>query len=308
MTARIRKAVITAAGLGTRLLPNTKEIPKEMLPVFDLDPNGSLCLKPVIHKVFETLYEAGIREFCFIVGRGKRAIEDYFTPDPLFLHLVREKRLEERALALERFYNMILDSKIYFINQPVPRGFGDAVLTAEGFVGGEPFILHAGDDVVLSRGNDHVKRLLEVYGEYGGDVVLLAEEVEDPRAYGVIVPEPVGGRGDVVRIADIVEKPREPPSNLAVIGIYVLHPRIFDVLRRTEPDEKGELQLTDGIRLMLREGGRGYALLLRRGEKRLDVGTPHSYYRAITESYRYYSGVRGGLEGRLGNRSRLRGP
>jgi len=288
----IRKAVVTAAGLGTRLLPNTKEIPKEMLPVFDLDPNGSICLKPVIHKVFETLYEAGIREFCFIVGRGKRAIEDYFTPDPLFLHMVRRRGLERRALALERFYNMILNSKIYFINQPEPRGFGDAVLTAEGFVGEEPFVLHAGDDVVLSRGNDHVKRLLRVYEEYGGDVALISEKVEDPRMYGVIVPRPIKGRDDVVEIADIVEKPEKPPSNFAVIGIYVLSPKIFDALRRTEPDMKGELQLTDGIRRVLKEGGNGYALLLKSGEKRLDVGTPHSYYRAITESYEYYSGVR----------------
>ncbi|RLE89434.1 MAG: hypothetical protein DRN04_16330, partial [Thermoprotei archaeon] len=199
----VKKAVITAGGLGTRLLPVSKEVPKEMLPLFSLS-NGIIGLKPIVHIVFECLFSVGIREFCFIVGRSKRVLEDYFTPDVGFVDLLQGRGLGDRAECLKEFYSMVFRSKMFFINQPYPRGFGDAVLHAEPFVGIEPFILHAGDDVVLSRNCDHFKRLIKVFEEYNADATVLLEEVEDPRAYGVALGKAVDNYGNVLKLTDIV--------------------------------------------------------------------------------------------------------
>ena len=148
----IKKVVITAAGLGTRLLSVTTEMPKEMLPLFCMGSNGDLLLKPVLQLIFEQLYEVGFREFCFIVGRGKRSIEDHFTPDYSYVELLRKRGKEGLAMELEEFYRKVESSVIAWINQPEPRGFGDAVLRAEPFVDNEPFLVHAGDTYVISRG------------------------------------------------------------------------------------------------------------------------------------------------------------
>lgn len=286
MTGNIRKAVITAAGLGTRLLPLTKEVPKEMLPLFIYTLNG-ISFKPVIQIVFESLHSFGVHEFCFIVGRGKRVIEDYFTPDKSFLDLLNSRDLGYRAKVLKEFYKLIKNAKIFFVNQPEPRGFGDAVLYAEPFVASEPFILHAGDDVVISRGNDHLNRLIKVFQEYNADCVILAEEVEDPKAYGVITGKAVDDLGHILRVLDIVEKPKKPPSNIATIAIYIFKPIIFDFLRRVEPDNTGEIQLTNAIRLMVKDGYRVFAVKLYPHEKRLDVGNPEKYWYALKCSYEY---------------------
>ena len=283
----IRKAVITAAGLGTRLLPTTKEIPKEMLPLFSFNNDSELGLKPIIHMIFEGLFEVGIKEFCFIVGRGKRVLEDYFTPDANFVNLLNNRGLGVRVKELQRFYSMITKSKIFFINQSEPRGFGDAVLHAEPFVGSEPFILHAGDDVVLSFNNDHIRRLVNVFKEYNADAVVLMEEVEDPRAYGVALGKAVDDYGNILRLTDVVEKPKKPPSNIAVIAIYVFKPKIFDYIRRVNPDDKGEIQLTNAVKLMIEDNGKVFGVRLKPGEKRLDVGTPRTYWRALYESYQW---------------------
>lgn len=284
---KIEKAVITAGGLGTRLLPSSKEIPKEMFPIYDINSRGNICLKPVIHKIFENIYEVGIRQFCIIVGRGKRSIEDHFTPDALFANLIKEKGLSEKYFELLDFYRKILDSKIFFINQPEPRGFGDAVLRAEGFVGKDYFLLHAGDDLVLSRTNQHLKNLTRTFQELQGDVTLLVEKVEDPRNYGVIVPKLLPNSKNVFKIIEILEKPEKPPSKYAVVGIYIFHSKIFEALKSTPPDKKGEIQLTTAIQKILNDGGEGYAVLLNRGEKRLDVGNPFNYYRALSESFNF---------------------
>lgn len=281
---KIRKAVITAAGLGTRLLPLTKEIPKEMAPLF-APGTGGITVKPTIHIIFETLYQAGIRNFSIIVGRGKRVLEDYFTPDNLYMELLRMKGSIERGSELEKFYKMILDSKIFFINQPYPRGFGDAVLQAEAFVSNEPFILHAGDDIVLSKHQDHIARLIDVFNRYDADAVLLLEEIDDPRSYGVVKGaeiEPL-----ILRVEDIVEKPAHPPSNLAVVAVYVFKPSIFDYLKQVKPNKHGEIGLTEAIKLMILDNKDVYAVKLRDDEVRLDVGTPERYWNALVKSYEW---------------------
>jgi len=284
---KLTKSVVTAAGLGTRLLPSSKEIPKEMFPIFDLSKSGTICVKPILHKIFETLYDAGFRNFCIIVGRGKRSIEDHFTPDQLFSNVVKKKVRAEIRDEVVDFYTKIMNSKIFFINQPSPKGFGDAVLRAEAFVGNEHFLLHAGDDLVLSKNNSHLMRLFDVFKEFGGELILLSERVRDPSQYGVISGNIIDPEKGIVEIKDIVEKPAKPPSNMAVVGIYILSPKIFNALKKVKEDSRGEVQLTHGLKILLEEGGEGYAVLLREGERRLDAGSPENYYRAIVESYRF---------------------
>jgi len=287
MRRLLTKSVITAAGLGTRLLPSSKEIPKEMFPIFDLGKSGVICVKPVMHKIFENLYDVGFRDFCIIVGRGKRSIEDHFTPDQLFSTMVEKKSRGGVHGEIVDFYTKIVNSRIFFINQPSPRGFGDAVLRAEAFVGNENFLLHAGDDLVLSKNNSHLVRLLDAFKELGGELVLLSERVRDPSQYGVISGNVIDSEKGIVRVRDIVEKPAKPPSNMAVVGIYVLSPKIFDALRRVKEDLRGEIQLTHGLKILLDEGGEAYAVLLMDEEKRLDAGSPENYYQAIVESYKF---------------------
>ena len=278
----LRKAVIPAAGLGTRLLTATKEMPKEMLPIFSKGTNNPLVLKPMLQAIFEQLYDAGLREFCFIVGRGKRAIEDHFNKDSGFLNFLRARGKGHLASELEDFYAKIEDSIIMFINQPEPRGFGDAVLRARPFTSDEPFIVHAGDDLVLSKGNSHIKKLVDVFLDKRADAVFLIEEVENPSAYGVVSVERLGER--LYKVLDIVEKPSRPPSNLAAIAIYAFSPAIYDAIKRTRPDKAGEIQLTNAIGLLVHEGRPVYALKLGEGEKRVDIGTPEGYWRALSET------------------------
>ncbi|MFN4046461.1 MAG: sugar phosphate nucleotidyltransferase, partial [Acidilobaceae archaeon] len=226
------KAVITAGGLGTRLLPATKEIPKELLPLYARGVNGEVLLKPVIQVIFELLYDAGVREFCFVTGRGKRAIEDHFTPDWKFIEYLERVGKEVQARELSRFSRMVEDSTIVWVRQPQPLGFGHAVYMAKPFVGGDKFILAAGDTVVYP--GDFIRELMAKAG--GSDAVLAVRSVDNPRIYGVVVLE----SSKVVRV---VEKPREPPSNLAILPFYVLPPEIMGEIARLKPGVGGEIQL-----------------------------------------------------------------
>src|SRR5436309_4406561 len=157
----LKKAVIPAAGLGTRLLSVTKEQPKEMLPVFAKGRNGELCLKPIVQLVFEQLYHVGFREFCFIVGRGKRAIEDHFTPDFSYVSMLDSKGRDGPAGDLESFYKMIDGSTVSWVNQTEPRGCGAAVLKAKSFAGEDKFMVHAGNSHFLAKDAEHLRRVME---------------------------------------------------------------------------------------------------------------------------------------------------
>jgi len=287
----IKKVVITAAGLGTRLLSVTKEMPKEMLPLFCIGSNGSLSLKPVLQLIFEQLYDVGFREFCFIVGRGKRSIEDHFTPDYSYVELLRRRGKDGLAMELEEFYRKVESSIIAWVNQPEPKGFGDAVLRAEPFVDGDPFLVHAGDTYIISRGNAHIKRLLQAYEMYRPSATLTLKEVNDPRGlYGcakVEIDEPV------MRVTYVVEKPERPPSNLVIMPIYVFEPEIFDAIRGVGPGVGGEIQLTDAIQRLIEAQKPVRAIKLVEDEVRLDVGIPETYWEALAISYRH---ARGGLK------------
>jgi UTP--glucose-1-phosphate uridylyltransferase len=267
--------VIPAAGLGTRLLPITKEMPKEMLPIVALMKSGQPCLKPMLQTIFEKLYDSGFREFAFIVGRGKRAIEDHFSPDDDFVQNLEEKDKEDLACELKGFYSKINNSTLVFINQPKPKGFGDAVNRAAIFTGNENFLMQAGDDLIISKSNNHLERANRIFEKYDADTLFLVEEVQDPRAYGVITGEEI--KPGVFQVKNIVEKPKKPPSNLAIIALYIFKPVIYKALDEVQPDKNGEIQLADALKILLEWNCKVYGLKLKSAEKRVDIGTAESY-------------------------------
>jgi len=267
--------VIPAAGLGTRLLPITKELPKEMLPIIALMKNGQPCLKPMLQAIFEQLYDAGFREFAFIVGRGKRAIEDHFSPDEDFIQLLENRNREDLAKELKGFYNKINTSSIVFINQPKPNGFGDAVGRAILFTGNENFLMQAGDDLIISKNNSHLNRAIETFEKYDVDTLFLVEKVPNPQNYGVITGEKV--KLGLFRVTNIVEKPKKPPSNLAIVALYIFKPIIYKAIKKVQPDEKGEIQLADAVKLLVEWNCNVYGLALNPSERRIDIGTAESY-------------------------------
>jgi UTP--glucose-1-phosphate uridylyltransferase len=281
----IKKSVIPVAGLGTRLLSATKEQPKEMLPIFAADEGRALCLKPLVQQIFEQLFDFGIREFYFIVGKGKRAIEDHFTPDRDYIHRLNSHGRNAQALQLESFYRRIETSIIVWVNQPEPKGFGDAVLQAKGLIGEEPFLVHAGDTLINSNTETVPARLVQVHTKSQAKATLTLQEVQDPRPYGVAEAlERPGGGLDVKRV---VEKPAQPASRLAIMPVYLFDRRIFDALEATPPGEGGEIQLTDAIQRLIDTGHKVQAIKLREDDIRLDIGTPATYWEALELSHRY---------------------
>jgi UTP--glucose-1-phosphate uridylyltransferase len=243
---RVRKAVIPAAGLGTRFLPATKAIPKEMLPVIDV---------PAIQYVVEEAVAAGMHDVLMVTGRGKGALEDHFDAAPEL-----ESRLDadgkDELLARVRASSELAD--MHFVRQRHPRGLGHAVLCGAEHVGDEAFGVLLGDDLIDPR-NPILPRMVEVAEQTGGCVVALLEVPRETiKLYGSAAVEPTAEEG-VVRITDLVEKPDpdEAPSNFAVIGRYVLSPQIFDALRETPPGRGNEIQLTDAIQRMIDRTGEG---------------------------------------------------
>ena len=264
---KVKKAVIPAAGLGTRFLPATKSEAKEMLPIVD---------KPAIQYVVEEAVRAGIEDILIITGRGKRTIEDHFD---------RSIELENRLEQVGKFDELkqvraISDlAQIHYIRQPEPLGLGAAVALAEPHVSDEPFAVLLGDDIVVS--GDPLSEMIGVYDTYGRSVIALQEV---PRSeihlYGALAGEFVAD--SLVRATSVVEKPpaEEAPSNLAIVHCYVLTPEIFDALRATPPDATGEVQLTDALNLLAtQQAVYGYVF----EGVRYDVGNKLGYLRATVE-------------------------
>src|SRR3954453_15117488 len=270
---RVTKAVIPAAGLGTRFLPATKSTPKEMLPVVD---------KPAIQYVVEEAVRAGLDDVLMITGRNKRPLEDHFDRAWELEHTLEEKgdktRLELVRAATER-------ATVHYVRQKDPRGLGHAVLCAAQHVGHEPFAVLLGDDLIDER-DPVLPRMIDVQKRLGGSVLLLLEVPhEQISLYGAAVAEPTDD-DDVVRVRGTIEKPpaTEAPSNLAVIGRYVLAPEIFDVLLETPPGRGGEIQLTDAINTLCardEHGGPVHGVVFR--GRRYDTGDKGDYLRAIVQ-------------------------
>ncbi|MCI0384529.1 UTP--glucose-1-phosphate uridylyltransferase GalU [Streptomyces sp. CNQ085] len=270
-TRRITKAVIPAAGLGTRFLPATKATPKEMLPVVD---------KPAIQYVVEEAVTAGLPDVLMVTGRNKRPLEDHFDRNYELEEVLRSKG---DATKLTRVQESTDLATIHYVRQGDPRGLGHAVLCAAPHVGDQPFAVLLGDDLIDAR-DPLLSRMIEVQETYGGSVVALLEVDPDSiHLYGCAVAEPTGD-DDVVRVSDLVEKPRreDAPSNLAVIGRYVLDPAVFEVLRKTEPGRGGEIQLTDALQTLAADQGIGGPVhgVVFKG-RRYDTGDRGDYLRAI---------------------------
>ena len=265
---RITKAVIPAAGLGTRFLPITKSQPKEMVPVVD---------KPTIQYVVEEAVASGIDDILIITGRGKRAIEDHF--DRSFELEAELKKKNDHALLAE-LETIAELADIHYIRQKVAAGLGHAVLCAKKHIGEHPFAVLLGDIITLSD-SPCTKDLIGIYEKYGASVIAVEPvPLEEVRRYGVIKGEQVDD--GLYRIVDLVEKPspEQAPSNLAVLGRYVLTPAIFDCLEQTKPGLGGEIQLTDALRLLL-EREEIYAL--EATGPRYDIGNKLSWIKATVE-------------------------
>ena len=285
------KAVILTAGLGTRLLPATKETPKVLLPIFALGKNKKLCVKPVLQVVFEQLYNVGFREFCFVVSkRVKRAVKNHFTPDRDFIRYLKETNKPEQTDELQHFYSKVNNSTIAFTNQPKPRGTGDAVRRVKNFTGNESFLLHMGDDLILSKDeNSHLKRLMKVFKERNADAVFLATRVKDPTIYGVIAGKQISE--GLHEVKTIVYQPKIPPSNISDVTAYMLKPNIYPEIKKVKPIEKsGEVSLIPAIQSLIDRGGKVYAVELYRGEKRIDIGNTDMYWKALKTTHEFYVG------------------
>lgn len=280
----IKKAVITAGGLGTRFLPYTKEFPREMLPIFYRE-GDEILVKPLLQVSFELLYNIGIREFCFIVGRGKRSIEDHFTPDIAYLQYLKSKN-NNAARHLEKFYSMLENSEIIWKNQPYPIGFGDAVYRAKSFVGSDDFIVWAGDDYIHSPNNNFIREIISIFEKFNAKVVLSAEKVPNPERFGVILGNPIENR--VLKVTKMIEKPKNPPSNLTAVGIYIFSPEIFKAIEEVPFGVNQEKQLTDAIQRLIEQNHDVYAKEMGENEIRIDIGKPESYKIALERSHEIF--------------------
>lgn len=274
--SRRLKAVLTAGGIGTRLLPFSKEIPKEMAPILMNGENGSIQVKPIIQAIYEQLYDWGIRDFFIVVGRGKRAIQDHFTADSNFVEQL--KRKGKNLNGLDEFYKKLHSSNIVFIPQPEALGFGDAVLRARPYINGE-FLVHAGDTCIISNGNDHLKRLQEAHSEYSAEATILLQKVKDPKQYGVVVGKETE-RG-VVEVSEAVEKPAKFISDTAIMPVYIFSTRVFDALASCKAGLKGEVQLTSGVQRLVDEGMKVIGVKLRSRELRLEIGNAETLLEAL---------------------------
>lgn len=281
---RISKAVIPAAGLGTRFLPATKATPKEMLPVVD---------RPAIQYVVEEAVAAGLPDVLMVTGRNKRPLEDHFDRNYELEELLARKGDESKLARVQESSDL---AAIHYVRQGDPKGLGHAVLCAEPHVGDQPFAVLLGDDLIDPR-DPLLTRMIDVQEQLGGSVVALIEVApEQIHLYGcaAVAPTSTGtgtgtGTGDdigddVVRITDLVEKPdaADAPTNYAIIGRYVLDPAVFDEIKQTEPGRGGEIQLTDALRtLALREGDGGPVHGVLFSGRRYDTGDRGDYLRAI---------------------------
>ena len=268
---RISKAVIPAAGLGTRFLPATKATPKEMLPVVD---------KPAIQYVVEEAVAAGLSDVLMITGRNKRPLEDHFDRNYELESALTRKGDADRLAKVQESSDL---ATMHYVRQGDPRGLGHAVLCAAPHVGEQPFAVLLGDDLIDPR-DPLLARMVDVQEREGGSVIALMEV--DPaqiHLYGCAAAEPTADDG-VVRVTGMVEKPdpSDAPSNLAIIGRYVLDPAVFGILRRTEPGRGGEIQLTDALQLLAEDekiGGPVHGIVFK--GRRYDTGDRGDYLRAI---------------------------
>lgn len=267
---KIRKAVIPAAGFGTRFLPETKAMPKEMLPIVD---------KPTIQYIVEEIKASGIEQILIISGHAKRAIEDHFDSSPeLEQHLYESGKMD-----LLKEVRQVASVKIHYTRQQYMRGLGDAILCAKEFMDGEPFGVILGDDVVYNgSGEPALKQLISQYDKTGGTIIgCQLVRPEQVSSYGIINGTPTENP-DLLKVKNMIEKPsiEEAPSRFAALGRYVITPEVFKILEQTKPGKGGEIQLTDALRVMAKNGN-VYAYNFK--GKRYDTRNKLGYLKATVE-------------------------
>lgn len=272
MNREVRKAVVPAAGLGTRFLPATKATPKEMLPVVD---------KPAIQYVVEEAVAAGLTDVLFVTGRSKRPLEDHFDRNTELEQVLRDKGDQARLDLVTESSDL---ARIHYVRQGDPLGLGHAVLVSESFVGDEPFVVLLGDDLIDPR-DPVLDRMVEVRTEFGGSVLCLMEVPRESISLYGCAAVTATGEHDVLLVDDLVEKPAvaDAPSSYAVIGRYLLDPAVFDILRETKPGKGGEIQLTDALQVLAHlpaEQGGGVRGVVFSG-RRYDTGDRLSYLQAV---------------------------
>lgn len=265
---KVKKAIIPAAGLGTRFLPATKAQPKEMLPIVD---------KPTIQYIIEEAVASGIEEILIITGRNKRAIEDHFDKSVELEKELEEHNKIELLSMVQQISNMV---NIYYIRQKEPKGLGHAISCAKTFVGDEPFAVMLGDDIVHSK-TPCLKQLIDCYNEYK-TTILGVQEVpsEEVSKYGIVQGLHIEDR--VHKVKDLVEKPsmEEAPSNIAILGRYIITPKIFSILENTAAGKNGEIQLTDALKTLIKDEAM-YAYNFE--GRRYDVGDKLGFLEATVE-------------------------
>jgi len=263
----VTKIVITAAGKGTRLLPFTKEMPKEMMPIFSNVSTNKRIVLPLLQYVYEQLYSMNFRDYCFIVGREKRSLKgDYKN-------------------IMAKFYRKLENSHLVWINQNKPLGFGDAVKHAEKYVGKEDFIVHAGDVTILSKNKHPILRLIETAKKYPDvKAILLCKKVRDTKRYGVPTVNKLSN--NLFAVKEVVEKPDKPKSKFGILPLYYFKSDIFSSLKKIKPGKGKEFQLTDGIQNMIQEKQKVLTIILNKNEDEVDVGTVESYRNAQEITFR----------------------
>ena len=281
MENKIRKAIIPAAGLGTRFLPATKAQPKEMLPIVD---------KPTLQYIIEECVASGIEEILIITGRNKKSIEDHFDRS-VELEMELEKSGKEEMLKMVREISDMVN--IHFIRQKEPRGLGHAILCAKTFVGNEPFAVLLGDDVVYNDNKPCLKQLIDCYEEYKTSVLgVQTVEPQDVNKYGIVGGLHIEDR--VYKVKNLIEKPavEEAPSNVAILGRYIITPKIFEILENTKPGKGNEIQLTDALlELIKHEAMYAYDF----EGRRYDVGDKLGFLQATVEYALRKEELRGGF-------------
>jgi len=269
----IKKCLFPAAGYGTRFLPATKATPKEMLPILT---------KPLIQYGVEEAVEAGLSTMAIITGRGKRAIEDHFDISYELEHQIKGTSKEP---LLNEIRSLITQCTFSYTRQVEMKGLGHAILTGETLIGNEPFAVILADDLCTNENDGVLKQMIEVYEKYQCSIVAIEEvPMDQTHKYGVIAGNLVDGTDNTYRVTDMVEKPdpKDAPTNMAIIGRYILTPDIFDILRETKPGKNGEVQITDAL---LKQAQQGKVIAYKFNGKRFDCGSIDGFVQATNYFY-----------------------
>ncbi len=269
----IKKCLFPAAGYGTRFLPATKATPKEMLPILT---------KPLIQYGVEEAFESDIHTMAIVTGRGKRAIEDHFDRSYELEHQIKDTSKET---LMNEIRSLITNCTFSYTRQQEMKGLGHAILTGETLIGNEPFAVILADDLCTNSNNSVLKQMIEVYEKYQCSVIAIEEVAMDQTdKYGVIAGNLIDGTDDTYRVTDMIEKPdpKDAPTNMAIIGRYILTPDIFDILRGTKPGKGGEIQITDAL---LEQAKQGKVIAYKFQGQRFDCGSVDGFVDATNYFY-----------------------